>query len=116
MESLFDLTALYSEMRKLSIFLNHSWNPDVSLAMIWKEFIEANHGVQSWKKCKNILEMSLANNPLEFDCTPWEQALLNLMLQQSIGCLLDKTNDFPRNTQEIYQTIYQYIETFDSQF
>jgi hypothetical protein len=116
MESLFDLTAFYSEMHKLSIFLNHSWNPDASLAMIWKEFIEANHGVRSWKKCKNILEMSLANTPLEFDCTAWEQALLNLMLQQSIGCLIDETSNFPKNTQEIHQIIQQYIETFDMQF
>jgi hypothetical protein len=116
MESLFDLTALYFEMRKLSNFLDHSWNPDTSLVNIWKKFIETNHGVQSWKKCKNILEMSLANTPLEFDCTAWEQALLNLMLQQSIGCLIEETNNFPKNTQEIYQIIQQHIETFDIQF
>jgi hypothetical protein len=116
MESLFDLTTLYSEMYKLSNFLDHSWNPDASLVKIWKKFIETNHGVQSWKKCKNILEMSLANTPLEFDCTAWEQALLNLMLQQSVGCLLAETNDFPKNTQEIYQIMQQHIETFDIQF
>jgi hypothetical protein len=115
MESLFDLTALYSEMNKLSNFLNHSWNPDASLTTVWNEFITANHGVQALKKCKNILEMGLANNPMEFDCTPWEQAILNLMAQQSVGCLLDETS-FPTNTQEIYQTINRYIETFDNQF
>ena len=115
MESLFDLKALYSEMNKLSNFLNHSWNPDASLTKVWSEFVESNHGVQAWKKCKNILEMGLANNPMDFDCTPWEQALLNLMVQQSIGCLLNDTNDFPKNTQEIYQIIHQYIETFDTQ-
>ena len=59
MESLFDLTELYSEMLKLSNFLNHSWNPDVSLAKVWNEFIEANHGVQAWKKCKNILKNNI---------------------------------------------------------
>jgi hypothetical protein len=116
MESLFDLTALYSEMSKLSNFLNHSWNPDASLAKVWSEFIEANHGVQAWKKCKNILEIGLSNNPLDFDCTPWEQALLNLMTQQAIGCLLCETNDFPKNTQEIYQIIHQHIKTFDNQY
>jgi hypothetical protein len=116
MESLFDLTTLYSEMCKLSIFLNHSWNPDASLTTVWNEFIETNHGVLAWKKCKNIMEMGLSNNPMEFDCTAWEQALLNLMSQQSIGCLLDETNDFPKNTQEIYQIIQQHIETFDIQF
>lgn len=116
MESLFDLTTLYSEMRKLSNFLNHSWNPDVSLVKIWNEFIEANHGVQAWKKCKNILEMSLANSPMEFNCSLWEQALLNLMLEQSIGCALFNIDNFPQNTQEIHQAIQQYIETFDSRF
>ena len=116
MESLFDLTELYSEMLKLSNFLNHSWNPDVSLAKVWNEFIEANHGVQAWKKCKNILEMSLSNSPMDFDCTPWEQALLNLMLEQSIGCQVIKTDHFPQNTQEIYRAIQHYIKTFDIQF
>jgi hypothetical protein len=116
MESLFDLTTLYSEMHKLSNFLDHSWNPDASLAKIWNEFIKTNHGVQAWKKCKNILEMSLSNTPMEFDCTPWEQALLNLMLQQSVGCLLAETDNFPQNTEKIHQTIQQYIETFDIQF
>jgi hypothetical protein len=116
MESLFDLTTLYAEMHKLSNFLNHSWNPDASLTKVWNEFIETNHGVQAWKKCKNILEMGLANKPMEFDCTPWERALLNLMVQQSVGCLLDETNGFPKNAQEIYQTIQHYIETFDNQF
>lgn len=115
MESLFDLTALYTEMYKLSSFLNHSWNPDASLPKIWNEFIKANHGVQAWKKCKNILEMSLADEPMEFNCTPWEQALLNLMAQQSIGCSLNEINDFPKNTQEIHRTIHRYIETFDTQ-
>ena len=116
MESLFDLTTLYSEMHKLSNFLNHSWNPDISLASIWKEFIDANHGVQAWKKCKNILEMSLANTPMVFTCTPWEEALLTLLVEQSIGAILFKTNDFPQNTQEICQAIQQYIDTFDIQY
>jgi hypothetical protein len=116
MESLFDLTALYSEMRSLSNFLNHSWNPDLSLPAIWNEFIAKNHGVQAWTKCKNILETALADKSLEIVCTPYEEALLNLMLKQTIGTPLFETDEFPKNTQEIYRAIQQYIQTFDIQF
>ena len=119
MGSLFDLCNFYIELKKLAHFLNHSFNPDESLAQLWQEFMQRNQGWCYWKKSQDLITKSLANENFEFNADLWTQALLNCLLMQSIGIcdgVLFDDDTYPSNTNQLYQIVQQYICEFDKRF
>jgi hypothetical protein len=119
MGDLYDLTNFYIRLKNLADFLEHSFNPDQSLYTVWSQFMNMNHGFVAWTKCQHLLQKALANEFLSFKIDSLEQALLNSMLSKTIGIYSGKlfeSPDYPTNTQEIYDEICYYINTFDSNF
>ena len=117
--SLFNLCDFYIELKKLAQFLEYSFNPDDSLTKIWQEFMLKNQGWQCWHTSQQLLIKILNNKNFEFEADLWTQSLLNYLLAQSIGicdgALFDSDN-YPTNTNQIYQIIQQYICDFDNRF
>lgn len=119
MGSLFDLCDFYIELKKLAHFLNHSFSPDESLAKLWQEFMQRNQGWNYWKTSQDLITKALANENFEFNADLWTQALLNYLLEQSIGIcdgVLFDNNTYPSNTNQLYQIVQQYIQDFDNRF
>jgi hypothetical protein len=119
MGSLFNLYDFYAELKKLAHFLEHTFNPDDSLALTWQEFMRRNQGWQYYNTSQDLMTRALANENYDFTADTWMQALLNYCLTESIGIcdgvLFDK-NDYPSNTGQLYQIIQQYICNFDNRF
>ena len=119
MIDLYNPINFYSKLKKLAHFVEHSFNPDESLYTLWKQFIAMNHGVQTWKKCQNLIEKSLANESFQFESTFMEQALLNCLLTNTIGICdgpLFTCAEYPTNTQDIHTEISSFIKLFDDRF
>jgi hypothetical protein len=118
LSSLYNLLDFYNELQNLSKFLNYSFTPDPSLMHLWKTFCDKNHGLQAWKKCNQILQQVLANETVDIDITPAEQAILNWMLTRVVnirdGALFDSI--YPTNTADIWKCVEQHLSTFDKRF
>jgi len=119
MESLYNIQDFYATLKKLSNFLKHTFNPDPELAHLWQKFVNSNQGLQSWKKTTDIIKHALLNEPIDFELSILDQALVNYHLTQSLGihdgALFDQ-DIYPTNSQQIWQEIQYQIETFDSRF
>jgi hypothetical protein len=119
MHALYSLTDFYSVLHNLANFLNHTFNPDPSLAQLWQNFILKNHGVQAYEKAKNLVKHALSNEFVVFEASIIEQALINYYLSQCIGMhdgpLFD-SDKYPTTTQQIWQIIQNHIQTFDQRF
>ena len=117
-KSLYNILDFYSELQKLSTFLNYSFEPDPSLMHLWQMFVQKNHGLQAWKKCNQIYQQVLANETVTIDTTAAEQAVLNFMLTKSInicdGALFD--DRYPSNTADIWKCVALHLSTFDNRF
>jgi hypothetical protein len=119
MAALYDLTELYRTLYKLSKFLDHSFNPDDSLSLLWKDFILKNQGLSYWIQTNDLLKKILLNTDFDFESDAWTQALLNYLLSDTIGIndsVLHHHNKYPSNTSEIYQLIQNHIAMFDQRF
>ena len=121
----FPMTACYNwfefltTLRKLAAFLSHTFNPDPTLAALWQQFINKNQGLQSWYRCKNLLDKVSNNQDYNVELSIHEQGLLNLMLTDSFGICdgpLFDNDQYPTNTQEIWSHVKHYIDTFDNRF
>jgi len=119
MESLFDITELYSVLYELSNFLNTTFVPDHELAQLVESFLLKNQGWQTYLKCKNIVHDSLLGNNIEFDVNICEQALINSMLTHTIGIFdgeLFGSDEYPSNTLQLWNQIEHHLKTFDQRF
>lgn len=119
MESLFEITELYSTLYKLSSFFNMTFVPDQELGQIFEKFLIKNQGWQSYLKCKNIVHESLMGHNIEFSSTIYEQALINSMLTQTVGIFdgeLFDCDTYPNTTAQIWHQIDHHLKTFDQRF
>lgn len=118
MSSLYNALDFYNELNALSKFLNYSFEPDSSLMQLWQEFADKNHGLQSWIKCNQVYQWVMSNQCQDIALTPAEQAVLNWMLCRSVnlhdGVLFEQ--EYPSNTQQIWQCVQHHLKTFDSRF
>lgn len=119
MSACYDQLEFYTELLNLSKFLNHSFNPDESLQLLWQQFIDKNHGVNSWNRCHALLPYIASGRSYTFQLSIQEQALLNLMLTRSFNVydgVLFENNTYPTNTKDIWDAIKHHITTFDLRF
>jgi len=119
MSSLYDFRSFYVVLKNLSNFLNHTFNPDPGLAILWQKFIDLNHGVNAWTKTTDVVKQSLLNLDQTFESTVIEQALINYHLTKIIGIQdgpLFEHDQYPTHTKQIGDIIQDYINNFDSRF
>jgi hypothetical protein len=118
MRSLYNALDFYSELQKLSQFLNYSFEPDPSLLQLWQDFCDKNHGLCAWTRCNEIYQQVMANKNIHIKTTVAEQAILNWMLTRAVnihdGALFD--SDYPSNTADIWKCVEQHLKTFDGRF
>jgi hypothetical protein len=115
MESLFEVTDFYQTLYQLSTFLNTKFVPDVELSKLVENFLKINPGWQSYIKCKKIVEATLANIDLDFECTIAEQALINSLLTRSVGIFdgeLFHSDDYPNKTSHMWKLIDHQLKNF----
>lgn len=119
LENLYDLQKLYCGLKKISDFLQHSFNPDQTLAILWQDFMNKNHGWIKWNRMQQILTNVLMNKDIKIELDVIEQALLNYMLTESYNIhdgKLFENSEYPTNTGEIYSIIQQHVTNFDLRF
>jgi hypothetical protein len=119
MTALYDIFEFYKTLRNLAEFLGHKLTISPELTKLWKEFIQFNHGINSWQRCNNLLPDIFAGNNVEFALNIEEQAILNQLLSQSIGIFdgsLFENDVYPSNTLDVWKCVQHHIDTFDARF
>ena len=119
MTALYSLREFYQELYKLAKFLNTTFVPNDNLAVLWKKFINKNHGFLDWEYCNQVLQDIFLNNNYCIDLTVQQQALLNCFISNTIGMYngeLFDNNQYPTTTGKIYKIICQHLDTFDNRF
>lgn len=119
MDHLYDLTAFYQTLQQCADFLEQRFTPDQELCAIWKKFIEMNQGLQCYKKSRQIVESALTNQDFVFDSNESEQALINVMLTDTVNLYdgpLFEDHTYPTNAKQIWQHIQRHINEFDDKF
>jgi hypothetical protein len=119
MKSFYNLYDFYRELKQLSDFLEHSFEPDESLTLLWHEFIEKNQGWQCWNGAQQILVSALGNDDREFEADIWTKALLNYFLSNAVGLYdgeLFESEVYPTNAQQIYALVQKHLKEFDERF
>lgn len=112
-ESFYIFPEFCKSLDQLATFLGQGFFPDQSLFTIWKKFIGLNQGIASYNKCNTILENIFANHDMTIDCTVIEQAWINYNLSKMCRMYngsMFKHEQFPTNTQDIYQEVEQHLE------
>jgi len=119
MSSLYRFDCFLHEMKNTADYLNLTFTPDRELGILWKQFLEKNHGLQAWQRCQNAVEQIFCNDSSRLDFDIQHQALLNCLLSRAVGihdgALFDQ-DQYPGTTKEIYHHIQKHIDTFDSRF
>ena len=113
-ESFFSFKNFCVELSKLADFLNQTFFVEQSLYLLWEEFITKNQGWQSYIKCNQVLEHSLANKDSSIDCTVLEEAWINYNLSQVCKLYTGPSfegGQYPTNTQLIYEIIQNHTRT-----
>lgn len=119
MENLYDLSMLYQTMYNCASYLEQRFVPDQELYKIWQQFMDLNQGVQTFDKCKRLVESALAQNKVEFDSIEPEQALINAMLGYTVGIFdgpLFSHDQYPTNTTELWNHVMAQLTVFDQKF
>jgi hypothetical protein len=110
--SFFSFEKFCIELNRLSVFLNQTFFPNISLYNLWSEFIIYNQGWQSYRKCDEILENIFANKSITIDCTIIEQGWLNYKLSKMCkiyqGSMFENKM-YPVNTQLVYDEISHHL-------
>jgi len=119
MESLFDHTEFYKELYRLSSYLEITFVPDHVLASLLTEFLSRNQGWIRYLQAQQIVNSVLTGIKSEFASDVISQALVNSLLSKSVGIfdgeLFDR-DDYPTNTNRVWEIVEQHLTTFDSKF
>jgi hypothetical protein len=119
MESLFDHTEFYKELYRLSSYLEITFVPDHVLASLLTEFLSRNQGWVRYLQAQQIVNSVLTGIESEFTSDVISQALVNSLLSKSVGIfdgeLFDR-DDYPTNTNRVWEIVEQHLTTFDSKF
>jgi len=118
-ESLFDSVNFYTELYRLAAFLETRFVPDQDLMELLNKFLTKNQGWQYYTACKQLSELALANQAVEFSSDEVLQALINSVLSMTVGMFdgeLFTCNDYPTNTLKISQLITKHLQTFDQRW
>jgi len=119
MENLYACVDLYRTMQDCAKFLDLKFSPDKELYQIWQQFIEGNQGLRAYKNSKIIVDRVMGQIDYDFEASIPEQALINLLLTQTVGLFdgpLFDQDSYPCNTLEIWKYVDHHLTTFDRRF
>lgn len=116
--SFFSLPAFLQELKRVSKFLNITFNFDQTLSRLWQDFIDRNQGHKLYSQAQEIL-CAIYNNqsvPIPDD---WKlHAYLNSELAKTFdlydGMLYN--NDYPNSTTKVYDIVIKHLQEFDKRF
>jgi hypothetical protein len=118
--SFFCLENFIEHLQKLADFLNMTFEYNWSFVELYQKFISLNQGYQKHLQAEKLIDDIINNRYTSIDQADWQiQAYINYKLSKLFkiynGTLHD-TECYPSNTQEIYQLILQFVQSYDSQF
>lgn len=117
--SFFSLPAFLCELKRLGKFLNTTFKFDRSLSVLWQDFISRNQGYHLHSQAQKILNAiyNAESKPIPDD---WKlQACLNCEIAKTFDLydgILYNSNDYPTNTNDVYNHIIDHIQSFDNRF
>lgn len=119
-ESFFTLQDFVEELTRCADFFNMKFHFNSDLTDLHKEFLNQNQGYQRWNFGKSLINDVLLNRKTIVDSQDWQmQAFINFKLSKLFkiysGALFDQ-NCYAEDTQQIYNIVRNFLDTYDQNF